>query len=367
MKTERSYGIDLLRILSTMMVLVLHVFSNGGVLNQLVPGTSNYYVGWLLEAMCFCAVDVFAIITGYLMVDRKVEYWKFIPRWFQAWTISVVVTVLYKMFAEGGRVSAKEWLTCLFPVTYSQWKYLTEYFIVVLFMPYINLAIRGMSVHHYRVVLIMIFGFSVWTTVSFSDPMNLLGGYSAVWIGLLYIVGALIKKTELDKRVSKVFAVGGFFTCALLAYGSKVCEVFLNGRMTRLTQGTGFLMNYVSPAILLCAVFLLIFFSQVKTVSIRLIPVIRWMSSVSFGVFLIHTQTIIRTRFYIPVFSGIAGYATAVFLMIVISSTLGIYLLCGMLEYVRQYLSHCIGVDQKSRCLYEKAKDGMQRWIDIWL
>lgn len=101
MKHNREYGIDILRILSMMMVLILHVFSNGGALNHLIPGTSNYYVGWLLEAMCFCAVDIFAIMTGYLMVDRKTEYWKFIPRWLQAWVISVSITILYEMFTGG--------------------------------------------------------------------------------------------------------------------------------------------------------------------------------------------------------------------------------------------------------------------------
>ena len=73
MKQNRIYGIDLLRIMSMMMVLILHVFSNGGVLFQLIPNTKNYYVGWFLEAMCFCAVDIFAIMTGYLMVDRDTD------------------------------------------------------------------------------------------------------------------------------------------------------------------------------------------------------------------------------------------------------------------------------------------------------
>ena len=102
MKTNRAYGLDLLRILSMMMVLVLHVFSNGSALDHLVPGTANYFVGWLLEAMCFCAVDIFAVMTGYLMVDRKTEYWKFIPRWLQAWVFSVGITTLYSVFAGGG-------------------------------------------------------------------------------------------------------------------------------------------------------------------------------------------------------------------------------------------------------------------------
>jgi len=224
--TRREYGIDILRILSMMMVLVLHVFSNGKVLKHLVFGSTNYYVGWFFEALCFCAVDIFAIMTGYLMVDKKIEYWKFIPRWLQAWVISISITVFYKVFV-GGRVTAEEWMMSLFPLTYSQWKYLTEYFIVVLFMPGINLAIKHMSRQQQLSVLMIIFCLSLWTTLCFDDPINLLNGYSVAWIVLLYIVGALIKETNLNKRVSQRQAICIYFICVILTYVSKIMEVFL--------------------------------------------------------------------------------------------------------------------------------------------
>ncbi|MBP3683816.1 MAG: hypothetical protein J6J12_02475 [Oscillospiraceae bacterium] len=221
-----------------------------------------------------------------------------------------------------------------------------------------------MSAQQHRTVLLMIFGFSVWTTFCFSDPMNLLAGYSVFWILLLYIVGALVKAIGLDKRISQRCAILGYMICAILAYGSKMCEVLLDGRLTRLTQGTGFLMSYTSPAVLLCAVFLLIFFCQMQNVPKRLIPGIRWMSSVSFGVFLIHTQIIIRTRFYKNAFVWITTLDVSVFFLVVIVSSIVVYCLCGSLEYLRQWIFVRMGINRRVEILYKAVKSRILQWME---
>lgn len=366
MKQERAYGIDLLRILATMMVLILHVFSNGGVLYQLVPDTANYYVGWFLEAMCFCAVDIFAILTGYLMVDKEVALWKFVARWLQVWVISAGLMVFYDILSGGASLSVKERMTYLFPVTYNHWKYFTGYCLVVLFMPLINLGIQHMSQQQHRFALLLLFGISVWTTGCFSDPFNLLSGYSAFWIMLLYIMGALIQKTGLVERVSPTVALVGYFFCVCLAYASKVIEVLLGGRLLRLTQGTGFLMNYVSPAVLLCAIFLLIFFSHVENVPAKTIPFICWLSKVSFGVFLLHSHHVIRSRYYPDLFADMHSLGTFNFIMQVFGSSMIVYLLCGIIEHCRQILFDRCGIERRIRNVCEKIQNVFLQGIDTF-
>lgn len=65
---EKNYGIDALRMLAMFMVVILHILIQGGVLNASGRFLSQYEAGWLLESVAFCAVDVYALISGYVWV-----------------------------------------------------------------------------------------------------------------------------------------------------------------------------------------------------------------------------------------------------------------------------------------------------------
>ena len=65
-KKERNAGIDLLRIVSMFFVVVLHSLGQGGILFNTAVGSSQYKVAWLLEIFAYGAVDIFALISGYV-------------------------------------------------------------------------------------------------------------------------------------------------------------------------------------------------------------------------------------------------------------------------------------------------------------
>ena len=71
MNQERNYGIDLLRVLATYMVLVLHVMGQGGIVWTIDGSSNNYIVAWLLELLAFCAVNCYALISGYVGLYKK--------------------------------------------------------------------------------------------------------------------------------------------------------------------------------------------------------------------------------------------------------------------------------------------------------
>ena len=63
---ERNYGIDLLRIVSMMMVVLLHVLGQGGILDGSDPLTVKSETAWLLEIGAYSAVNIYAMISGYV-------------------------------------------------------------------------------------------------------------------------------------------------------------------------------------------------------------------------------------------------------------------------------------------------------------
>ena len=69
----RNYGIDLLRIVSMIMILVLHICDIGGMLT-FTDRDANDTVGYFFYAMSFCAVNCFALISGYVGYKSKHKY-----------------------------------------------------------------------------------------------------------------------------------------------------------------------------------------------------------------------------------------------------------------------------------------------------
>lgn len=62
--STRNYGIEILRIIAMLMIVLLHVV--GGSLQYAESGSNKYYILWFFEIMSYCAVNCFGIITGYI-------------------------------------------------------------------------------------------------------------------------------------------------------------------------------------------------------------------------------------------------------------------------------------------------------------
>ena len=67
----RNYGIDLLRIISMVMIQILHILGNGGILNASIGAPVRNNVAWFLEIASYCAVNCYALISGYVGYGRK--------------------------------------------------------------------------------------------------------------------------------------------------------------------------------------------------------------------------------------------------------------------------------------------------------
>lgn len=82
MGSQRNYGIELLRLVLMYMVCILHTLGRGGVLGACEAGTTGFRVFWLIEILSYCAVDGFAIISGYTAADKPRKYEKLADMWF---------------------------------------------------------------------------------------------------------------------------------------------------------------------------------------------------------------------------------------------------------------------------------------------
>ena len=103
-KKERNYGIDLLRVLSMFFVVVLHSYGNGGILTNTIENTTQYKIAWFIEIIAYCAVDVFALISGYVCYkqnNNKINFSRFINLWFQVVFYGLIISLIFNISLEG--------------------------------------------------------------------------------------------------------------------------------------------------------------------------------------------------------------------------------------------------------------------------
>ena len=86
---DRNVGIEVLRVVSMFMVVFLHVLNHGIDYPKLKLFSINWFFGWFIEALCYCAVNIYAMISGYVMVNSKTRVARLIILWF---TISFTPT-----------------------------------------------------------------------------------------------------------------------------------------------------------------------------------------------------------------------------------------------------------------------------------
>ena len=73
-----------------------------------------------MEIAAYCAVDCFAMATGYLMAERTFRYRRILPMWLTVQFHSLVITIfLNRLHLED--ISNLTWLSYLFPVTASNY------------------------------------------------------------------------------------------------------------------------------------------------------------------------------------------------------------------------------------------------------
>ena len=344
MKNERNYGIDLLRLVLMYMVCILHTLGQGGILEACEPGTTEYRTFWFLEILSYCAVDGFAIISGYTAVDKPRKFEKLADMWFQAFFYSFVVTVILTIAGLNPAWSVKGLIKCAMPVTFGTFWYFTAFFALFFAIPILNRFVFSADEQTARIALMLM-------VVLFSCIELLSGvfktdrGYSAFWLMVLYCMGALAKRGSVFERKSTVTLAAMWMACIFLTW-------YVQG-----IRGSDRLTSYVSPTILASGFIMVVMFSRLKLKG----TIISKLSPLAFGIYLFHLNPILwknclrgSTAFAakIGVFAGVAyvfGIAALIFM-------------AGLaVEFMRSRLAKAIKIPELSRKIVDFTNRLLQK------
>ena len=270
MSGERNRGLDLLKILAMLGVMLLHILGHGGALETAQDASRPVLTA--LKVLSVGAVDCFVLITGFTM--RHVRFARLAELWLRVLLYSAGIALVFFL---AGRIRAGELAAAFFPIASNQYWFFSCYAGLCLLIPLLN------TVGHRRLIL---FTAALVSLLSLPDKnvMGLNNGYSLAWFVMLYLIGGSVRECRLRSRLLLVIAAG----CMLLSWA-----------VTVLT-GCGVLTEYMSPTVLVPSVCLVVVFSRLP-VKGRLIPLV---TPLIFSAYLLQDNPWIRKQIITGRFAG---------------------------------------------------------------
>lgn len=336
MEKERNQGIDLLRMICMLMVVAIHVLDSSGLTTDTEMFSVNYGIAWLLNSASRCAVNCYALITGYVYVNSKFKPAHIIQLWMQVFFYSAGITILFGIFRPD-LVDVRTILTAVCPVTMNQYWYFTQYLCMFFFIPFLNHLLNTLEpLQKKQLILTILLLFSILNVITNRDLFYAAEGFSALWLSFMYFFGGYLRQNESRLRQNK--------SKMLMLYGANVIVIFLSKfgvqwitfEILGEAKDGSRLMIYTSPFVILAAIGLFCFFSQLQIKHFK--GLIRFLAPLSFSVYLIHFHPLIMKYILSDLLSAYRAANPLLMLGSFLVTVWGIYLGCTLIDAVRSYL-----------------------------
>ena len=344
MKTEnKNVGIEALRFIAMLMILMLHYFNQGNVLKLTYSNMPSFPLIWIVEGICFISVNIYMLISGYFLSDKKYSWRRLLSFYATVFFYSVTITVALVVFHKT-TLDFKSLLS-VFPIvgSRSNW-FVSVYFALLLVSPILNLIINSINRTLYkRMMIVLFFLFSVIPTFFFwSDQFDLSDGYSILWYGYLYLVAAYIKRYGIKVKNGTLLLM--FFSIALLPVSKIIILTKLASTPLGIADDMFFAYNSFPVFFAALSVFIFVIRRKERIEKRWYDSFFLFLGKVSFGVFFIQSFVLIRTRLW--VFLGSEKYiGSPLQLVHALVAILIVYAVCSIIDTCKSLLFKYCGID----------------------
>lgn len=335
-KKKRNSNLELLRIVSMFLIVLGHFtwetswkFSSSDSITH-IGMVHSLWIGGKL------GVNIFVLISGYFLVNSSFKLKSFISVWFTSYVYAWIIFILYSLVVKQS-ISLKLLIKTIFMGSsgYLNW-FVTAYLIMYAFHPFINKLIRSLNSKEFITFLgLDIIIFSIFET-AFKNPSIGTTGDDAIWLILVYSVGAFIKLNEEKlKTISNTKLVGVGVISILLSVASIFILDYVNlvGHISKFNHFYGKFVGGTSPLQLLTAVAVFLVFIKMQP---HYNKIINTVAKTTFAIYLIHANTIIVDWLWNDIVRGqrfentplVFGYAFIVAVTIFVS--------CAVIEFLRE-------------------------------
>ena len=323
-QTKRKSSFELLRIYCMLMIIGGHII--------MVHRTSfdlqsiDFCVSLLLRGAFAVAVNAFVLISGYWGI--KFKWQRLLQLDIQTLFYSIILLVVSVLLGWHSIVLKKDFLL-LFPILSKQYWFITCYAVLYLISPLLNQWSASLEKKEFRRLLFT--GFIIiylWPTFSFvfNTPQFINdAGYGIINFAYLYMLGQYIHHIYVDRYSSRKYWMGYLISIFLLFLAQYSLSYILGFQFVSWISYNTFFIFFGS--ICLFFVFKNMHFSS------------SWVNSLAkpcLAVYLIHFHPCIWHNFCEVIgTSSVHGWK---YLILIILLPIIIYLICGIIEFIRVLL-----------------------------
>ncbi|MBQ7159118.1 MAG: acyltransferase [Treponema sp.] len=283
-KPERSAGIDIYKILCMFFVIWFHFSDHGSVQ---ITANDEFTFNWLVLAVsrifggiCNCT---FVLSTGYFLCTKKFNAERIFKLWLEVCFYSVLCGTI--AFAINNNtpppLSLNYFLIMLMPFSFNQYWFFTDYLVLILLSPVLNLLIEKTDKKQH--LCLTVFCFLILSFLS-SFKISHGGGINYTFI-FLYLLAAYLRKYKPEQKFKNSLYGWIGLLCFLLEIASIFAVRYRNFKLGKTTDFWIFIWGMEKVPCILTSVFLFIWFANLK---VKYNKFIGFLSSSLFAVYLLH-------------------------------------------------------------------------------
>lgn len=314
---KRDSGIELLRVISMLMVILIHAFLYGNYYSvSMSTGGLPAEISTFIKIGLRPAVNIFLLISGYFMVksefNLKKNFTRVFKTYLRVWIYSVILMIIFLFLgaefcmpfqSETALPVHKIILKSIFPITSQMWYFIGNYIILCLLAPFINIVLQTINKKQFQILLLITtLLMSVWMTLLHVYPFKLWFNsftFDSVYEGkslfsfiYIYLIGGYIGLHAEKRNKPKLIYLLASILCIIINF---LLYTYINPE----TGYKSVAMIYSNPFVILQGVFMLLFFKDVHFYS----KIINALASTTLGVYAIHEHVFVRSVLWEKLFN----------------------------------------------------------------
>lgn len=345
MKKLRNSNFELLRIISMLFIILYHIIVHGHVIENCGNNGIKLIV-LFIEYLTLVHVNSFVLVSGYFQSESKFKsskVWQLIN---SSWFYRIVIIVFLSSFGYLS-LSKIQFFKETFILDFYNYWFIKCYIILYCLSPFINKLINNLERGEYfRLILVLSVIFSIIPFITGGKAFEN-SGFTLYNFVYLYIIGGYLRKYSLKdcylfRRCSKqllqlillfIFFASLAINICLLITANEIKSYnsfFYEFAQNIITMSS----LYSNPLVIIQSI---AFFCLFETFNIKS-NIINKISSLTFGIYLIHDNNFIRCSIYklLKIDNGIIySYKFIIYIFIVM---LFIFIICAIIEFFRQLL-----------------------------
>jgi len=351
LKVDRIYGIDLLKIISMINIINLHINSKSKLL-MVNPDNPKFKHVYRLEVFSYWPVNAFGLISG-IVGFKKYKFSNLIYLWIENFYYSVFFSIL--LYSKS-LLDVKLLIFSFFPLGIKHFWYFNAYFFMFLILPFITAQINSINSNLYtKLIIIYFFYYALYhifidLIIGKTDFDFINKGYSSIWLTILYIIGGYIGRFYMNKFLFSncyyfiIYIISSFISSEYIFYGIKKHK-----------SNNLLFMKYYSPTIIIQAISLIFLFKNIDINNKFIKKAILFFNPLNFNVALIHMRFLsFRTIFINKVFAYVRLLSPKYLFFKIYFISILIYLFCSIFDYFRYLLFKLLKI--RELCIYIEKK-----------